>query len=250
MGRVLSKELVQTTSTDFLAVLNHAEAGVSRQCPSPHSLQPGLGFGMDYSVSHSKERMAENPLWSSSRNYPRGTRKHFGGNFARRLPLVFQTSLETRGAQTAVASLTTENIDWKKHHLFYERQKLASRDQGRACIAIGPCLEALLKQLPSKGFLFPKLVKLKESWRAAGIVVGICALLPLWMGEVHSNLTGMLEWEAIAHLGRSSRAVLRAYTRNTNSVMLPLEYYEATRDKKLIDFQAAAGKMSSIGIPL
>jgi len=89
---------------------------------------------MDYSVSHFKERMAENPLWSSSRNYPRATRKHF-----------------------------TESIDWKKHHLFYERQKLASRDQGRACIAIGPRLETLLKQLPSEGFLFPKLVKLKES---------------------------------------------------------------------------------------
>jgi hypothetical protein len=64
------------------------------------------------------------------------------------------------------------------------------------------------------------------------------------------NPAGMLEWEAIAHLECSSRAVLRAYTRNTNSVMPPLEYYEATRDKKLIDFQAAAGKMSSIGIPI
>jgi hypothetical protein len=53
----------------------------------------------------------------------------------------------------------------------------------------------------------------------------------------------MPEREAMAHLGHSSRAVHRAYARNANRVTLPLEYYEAARNKKLIDFQAAAASI-------
>jgi len=61
---------------------------------------------------------------------------------------------EAGGSQTDIASLTADDIDWPNRRLYYERQKLASRGLGRACIAIGPRLEAILKQLPSKGFFF------------------------------------------------------------------------------------------------
>jgi hypothetical protein len=50
----------------------------------------------------------------------------------------------------------------------------------------------------------------------------------------------MPEREAMAHLGHGSRAVHRANARSASRVTLLLEYYEAARDKKLIDFQAAA----------
>ena len=33
--------------------------------------------------------------------------------------------------------------------------------------------------------------------------------------------------------------------RNANRVTLPMEYYEAARDKKLIDFQAAAANIQA-----
>ncbi len=52
----------------------------------------------------------------------------------------------------------------------------------------------------------------------------------------------MPERDAMAHLGHSSRAVHRAYA---NRVTLPLEYYEAARDKKLSDFQAAAANIQA-----
>ena len=53
-------------------------------------------------------------------------------------------------------------------------------------------------------------------------------------------VAGMPEREAMAHPGHGSRAVHRAYARSASRVTLPLEYYEAARDKKLIDFQTAA----------
>jgi hypothetical protein len=53
----------------------------------------------------------------------------------------------------------------------------------------------------------------------------------------------MPEREAMAHLGHGSRAVHRAYARSASRVTLPLEYYEAAWDKKLIDFQTAAASM-------
>ena len=109
-----------------------------------------------------------------------------------------------------------------------------------------------MNQLPNKGFLFPKLVKLKEGWRsavfwkrrrAAGIPVGICLHSYRYAWAERAEAAGMPEREAMAHLGHSSRAVHRAYARNANRVTLPLEYYEAARDKKLIDFQAAGASM-------
>ena len=45
--------------------------------------------------------------------------------------LFFELLWETGGAQTDIASLTAEDIDWEKRRLFYERQKLASRELGR-----------------------------------------------------------------------------------------------------------------------
>ena len=47
---------------------------------------------------------------------------------------------------------------------------------------------------------------------------------------------GMPEREAQAHLGHSSQAVHRAYAKRAEVVTLPLEHYEAIKDKKLLAF--------------
>ena len=49
----------------------------------------------------------------------------------------------------------------------------------------------------------------------------------------------------MAHLGHGSRVVHRAYARSASRVTLPLEYYEAARDKKLIDFQEATANIQA-----
>ena len=133
--------------------------------------------------------------------------------------------------------------------LYYERAKLESRGQGRACLAIGSRLESILKRLPAKGYLFPNLVTVRECVRAwhfckkrrlAGVEEGVVLHSYRYGWAERACVAGMPEREAMAHLGHGSRAVHRAYARSASRVTLPLEYYEAARDKKLIDFQTAA----------
>ena len=119
----------------------------------------------------------------------------------------------------------------------------------RACLAIGSRLESILKKLPAKGFLFPNLVTVQEAVRAwhfckkrrlAGVEEGVVLHSYRYAWAERACVAGMPEREAMAHLGHGSRAVHRAYARSANRVTFPLEYYEAARDKKLIDFQTAA----------
>ncbi|PWU11159.1 MAG: hypothetical protein C5B47_01195, partial [Verrucomicrobia bacterium] len=92
---------------------------------------------------------------------------------------------------------------------------------------------------------------LKENWRStafwrsrrrAGLPNDICLHSYRYAWAERAAAAGMPEREAMAHLGHSSRAVHRAYARNADRVTLPLEYYENTRDQKLIDFQAAVAQ--------
>jgi hypothetical protein len=154
MALVLGKKLIQTTSTDFLAVLNHPEAGVSTNVflrilhnravdlawiVQPVILKkawPKIRYGRRRGITFEEHQkiLAVTP------------REDYR--------LFFELLWEAGGSQTDIASLTADDIDWPNRRLYYERQKLASRGLGRACIAIGPRLEAILKQLPSKGFFF------------------------------------------------------------------------------------------------
>lgn len=65
----------------------------------------------------------------------------------------YQLLWEIGSAQSDAAMLTTKNIDWSNRVLTYQRQKTKEW----ASIQIGKRLEALLRVLPSDGFLFPKL---------------------------------------------------------------------------------------------
>jgi hypothetical protein len=54
-------------------------------------------------------------------------------------------------------------VDWETGTLAYRRQKTNSL----ACLAIGPRLEALLRALPLKGPLFPRISATSANARAA-----------------------------------------------------------------------------------
>ena len=103
--------------------------------------------------------------------------------------LFFELLWETGGSQTDIASLTADDIDWRNRRLYLRTAKLASRGQGRACLAIGSPSRSILKSSRAKGFLFPNLVKLQEAAsalaflqkrRLAGVEVGF-ACIPIAM---------------------------------------------------------------------
>jgi integrase len=88
---------------------------------------------------------------------------------------------EIGAAQIDAASLRAENIDWETRLLSYQRQKTGEW----AYLKIGSRLEALLRQLPAKGPLFPRISTMKSSERSAEFARR-CRLLKLKGVSLHS----------------------------------------------------------------
>lgn len=152
--------------------------------------------------------------------------------------LFFQLPWETGGSQSDIANLSADSVDWANRRLYYERQKLETRGQGRACIAIGSKLESILRKLPAAGPLFPHLRTLSEGsraavfWkrrRAAGVETGVVLHSYRYAWAERAQAAGMPEREAMAHLGHGSKAVHRAYARSADRVTMPLDYYEESK---------------------
>jgi integrase len=159
--------IYQTEATHFLAVLNHKKAGVSTNVwlrilhnraldlgwllapVMPKRAWPKIQHGVRRAIT-AKEH--ENILASEQML-----------DYA----LFFKLLWETGGSQSDVAHLNAEDIDWSALRLFYTRRKLAKRGGGRAFLAVGPKMEAVLRQLPSTGPLFPRLRLLGEDERAS-----------------------------------------------------------------------------------
>jgi len=216
MSLIRNKPLTQTTSTDLLAVLNHPKAGVStngylrtlhnRALDLTWLFQPILARKAWPKIRYGRRRgitLEEH-------------QKILAATANRELRLFFELLWETGGAQSDISALKAENIDWKTKRLFYERRKLATQEKGHACIAIGPRAEAILRQLPSQGHLFPNLVNFRSNCRSAifwkirrkaGIQAGICLHSYRYAWAERAAVAGMPEREAMAHLGHSSRAV-------------------------------------------
>jgi len=66
------------------------------------------------------------------------------------------------GSQTDIANLKAEDIDWPNQTIAYTRQKTGSL----AMIHFGPDIEALLRQMPATGPLFPYLQSVRCGDRA------------------------------------------------------------------------------------
>jgi len=66
------------------------------------------------------------------------------------------------GAQTDVATLTAEDINWNDHTVAYQRAKTGTT----SLISFGDEVAVILKTLPSAGQLFPALARIHERHRA------------------------------------------------------------------------------------
>jgi len=246
MSALKKVKLIETTADHILTALTHECAGVSTnvQLRILHNRALDLGWLLHPALSRK--------AWPKIKY---GIRRAITAEEHRRIlavtkrkdyRLYFQLLWETGGSQTDIANLTSEDIDWAERRLYYERVKLEKRDKGHACIAIGSRLEAILKQLPSSGQLFPALAKLSEGSRAttfakrrrAAGVEGVVLHSYRYKWAERAKVAGMPEREAMAHLGHGSKAVHRAYARAANQVTMPLEWYENQKEQKLINLQA------------
>ncbi len=137
------------------------------------------------------------------------------------------------GAQTDMAQLTAENIDWQQHTIAYVRRKTGTA----SLIAFGDEVAALLKTLPAAGQLFPALARISESRRArifrrriktAG-VSGVTLHSYRYAWAERAMTAGYPERFAMQALGHSSKAVHRAYAKRAQVTLPPLETYEASK---------------------
>lgn len=247
MAALRKVKLIETTADDMLAVLTHKKAGVSTnvQLRILHNRALDLGWLLQRALS----RKGWPPLKYRKRrgitvNEHQAILAITGREDFR---LFLELLWETGGSQTDIACLDAEDIDWQTRRFFYERAKLESKEQGRACIAIGERLETILRQLPRVGPLFPRLNRMSEGtrsaifWkrrRAAGVETGVVLHCYRYAWTERAKRAGMPEREAMDHLGHGSKAVHRAYARAAERVTLPLEWYERQRDQKLIDLRA------------
>jgi len=75
----------------------------------------------------------------------------------------YQMLWHTGGAQTDIATLSADNVDWSTKLISFNRRKTGSLVQ----LHFDTDLENLLSNLPGDGLLFPNLARMKESDRGS-----------------------------------------------------------------------------------
>jgi integrase len=251
--KLMNRRLVETSSGDFLAVFAHPKAGVST------NVQLRIVHNRALDLEWLLRPVLSKRAWPKIKYGQRGgiTKAHHEAVLAvtpnKEYRLFFQLCWLTGGSQSDIAGLKASDVDWNARRLYYARQKLKSRGMGNACLVIGTALEAVLKELPPEGQLFPKIYNLKECRRSnyfhtrrakAGLPDGIVLHSYRYGWAERAQSADMPEREAMAHLGHGSKAVHRAYARGADRVTMPLEWYESQANKKLVDFAAEVEKQA------
>ncbi len=134
------------------------------------------------------------------------------------------------GSQTDMASLRAEDVDWTNQTISYARLKTNSQ----AIIRFGEAVMKVLRSRPTNGFLFPQIVRWKESDRAKAFSRR-CVLVKVSGVSLHSyryawaeraRKCGFPERFAQEALGHGSKAVARAYAKSATVLIPPLEEFE------------------------
>jgi integrase len=134
------------------------------------------------------------------------------------------------GAQSDVANLTAEDIDWQAKVVSFMRNKTGTA----SIIRFGDELDRVLITLPRSGPLFPKLRPMREAHRATEFR-RCCRRLKISGVTLHSyryawaeraRSCGYPERFAQEALGHQSKAVHRAYAKKAQVVISTLEDYE------------------------
>jgi integrase len=154
----------------------------------------------------------------------------------------FECCWHLGGAQTDMASLTAENIDWEKKIVSFHRRKTGTA----SIIRFGETLERVLRELPRFGPLFPNLIDRPETDRSRMFrlacrrvkISGITLHSYRYAWAERAKTCGYPERFAQEALGHRSKAVHRAYARNAQVTLPALEDFE--RKSKAGPVSAAA----------
>lgn len=225
---LLNIKLVETTAEDFLSVLNGGKVSVAHYLKRLHNLALGFGW-LAFPVLAPR-------LWPKPHYKPKRAitiEEHQRIIAAEKNPernLYYQLLWEVGASQSDAAMLTNENIDHETNTLTYFRMKTGEKAQ----LKISKSLTAILEKLPKTGPLFPHIYAGKANLRAAEFYY-LCKRLKIEGVTLHSyryawaeraKIVGYPERFAQLALGHNSKAVHRAYAKNAQVTLPPLEEYE------------------------
>jgi integrase len=236
--------LVETDSQMFLDVLNHERAGTSTNnwLRRLHNYALDLGWLLAPVMARKAWPVMRYKIALAITAEEHQQITQTESSEERRL--YYEMLWETGGSQSDVASLTWDAVDPKDGILTYWRCKRGP-ESAPAHIKIGPRLQAILDRLPQSGPFFPTLRHIEAKHRAAEFRrrCGILGIKKKTLKSYRNAWTerarnaGMPIREAMEWVGHTSQAVHRAYAKNARVVCMPLEYYEAERDRKIVQFQ-------------
>ncbi len=134
------------------------------------------------------------------------------------------------GAQSDIASLRAEDVDWQSKVVSFTRKKTGTA----SIIRFGEELERILLGLPRSGPLFPNLQPMREAHRATEFrrccrrlkISGITLHSYRYAWAERARSCGYPERFAQEALGHQSKAVHRAYAKKAQVVISTLEDYE------------------------
>jgi integrase len=222
------RKLIETTAEHFLAVLKSGTVSTNVYLRRIHNYAVNMHW-LPWPV-------LPKPNWPAVKHGEKRAitfeehQKIINREFNPSIRAYYEILWHLGGAQTDVATLTAEDINWKDRTIAYRRHKTGVM----SLISFGNQVAAILKGLPSSGELFPALARLHERHRAKMFIkrlktIGISGV------SLHSYRyawaerameAGYPERFAMQALGHSSKAVHRAYAKKAQVVLPPLEDYE------------------------
>lgn len=234
-----NKSLISTTSADLLSVLNKSGNATQHYLRRLHNLAVNLGW-LGWPI------LAKN-LWPKIKSGRRRAitqeehEKIIASEQNAERKAFYELLWETGCSQSDAASLSNADIDWKNRVLSYHRMKL-TEGSTPAMLTIGNRLFNLLQNLPSSGFLFPKL-SLQSAKERAAEFRRRCRLVKITDVSLHcyrhswaqrAKTVGYPHRFAEAALGHRSRAVHEAYAKDAVVVCPSLEAYENAAQQNVV----------------
>jgi len=155
------------------------------------------------------------------------------------------------GSQTDIANLEAENIDWSDRVISYARRKTGSP----AFVHFGPAVETILRSLPDRGLLFPRLAPMMEKHRAKEFkrrcdglgIKGVSLHSYRYAWAERAKMCGYPERFAQEALGHNSKAVHRAYARKAKVKLPSLESYEKQAEGRIIQLSPLSAETKHPG---
>lgn len=242
--RIRRMPVIETQAKHFIAVLSAGTVSTNMFLVRLHNFALGMNW-LPWPIL-AKKRWPQ-PRFGEKRGVTEAEhRRIIEAEYNPERRAYFECCWHLGGAQTDIASLTAESVDWQNRVVSFMRRKTGTP----SIIRIGPELERVLRALPPFGPLFPDLFGRTETDRARMFrlavrrvkVSGVTLHSYRYAWAERAKTCGYPERFAQEALGHRSKAVHRAYARNAQVTLPALEEYERRATQApVIPMPTAAG---------